>query len=513
MKKRFSFILVLSFFLFLILPIQAQAIAVYIDDLTLSSNCNEVSPEDYYWELNWEDNLPTRADDGTTFTESYYKLEAPCKVFNGDTFEVRITATDNVCNDYSFTATIADVWSLTDEVVGPPPIFTTVDSGSYYGGNDISVHPTGVWQKSYMLSTPGPFDHEIIFSAKDLGHCGGGHSWTTFVSGDVVVDPERGSDAEAPANSAPSATAGDDITITSQEQSATVINGSASDADDDELEYRWLDSGAVVQAYESVGFGGDASLDLSTLSTLSLGAHRLTLEVTDSEDSAVDSMVLTILNSPPTASPNGDGAVYNLNERLALSATVSDFDGDTLTYLWLDNGSALASGEVATRSGFPTRLPITFINGGLALGVHTMTLQVFDGTDTASASIEIEYVDTVPPTLAPTANPSELFPPNNDMHSVTVTSNAADNSGEQPFISASVTSNGGDASDYSIESIDQDTGTVELLLKAASDKGRAYTIVVEAQDASGNTASAAVTVGIKHDRRSSGKGLKKGHKK
>lgn len=410
MKKLLISFSILFLLLFLLIPTNSKAATVLIDDLTLTGDCaGEASPEDFFWEIGFNDEIISRDDVETISNESFYKLEAPCKVFFGDTFEVRITATDDVCNGSSFGATIADRWYLTDTLLSGPPVVTTVASGSFWS-NDINVYPSGVWQKSYMRPTPTPDNHDFAFGATDLGHCGGGHNWTGSVSEGTVVDPLR--------------------------------------------------------------------------------------------ESAV--------NSPPAITANGDGAIYNIFDRLVLSGTASDNEGEALRYLWLIDGSAVDSGSVGTNEGgAPVRLPLSIIGNGLSLGVHTITLQASDSENTVSTTIEIEYVDSTSPTLAPTSDTTELWPPNNDMLPVTITANASDNSGESVFISVEVASSSA-SGDYAIENIDQDTGVIDLLLKASSG---AYTVTIWAEDSAENTASASVVINVAENRSGSGKGLKKGHGK
>jgi hypothetical protein len=73
--------------------------------------------------------------------------------------------------------------------------------------------------------------------------------------------------------------------------------------------------------------------------------HTLTLEVTDGEETALDDMQLTILNSPPNASPNG-GGIFEINADVTLGGYVSDFDGDLLSYQWMEGAAVLFSGTV-----------------------------------------------------------------------------------------------------------------------------------------------------------------------
>lgn len=410
MKKLLISFSILFFLLFLVIPLNSNAATVLIDDLTLTGNCSgEASPENFYWELAFNDEIPARDDSGTFTNESFYTLEAPCKVFFGDTFEIRVTATDNNCNGNSFEGSIAGRWFLADTLLSGPPVVTIVASGNMFS-NDINVYPSGVWQQSYMRPTPSADNHDIAFNVTDLGRCGGGHNWTTFVHESVVVDPLRPSDE----------------------------------------------------------------------------------------------------NSPPDVYPTGEG-LYEMGDDLVLGGTVSDSDGDRLSYLWLVNNGAFASGNVqAAQNGASVLLPPSIEGGGLPVGVHTVTLTVSDGTNEVESSFEVEYADSAAPTLSPVSDTAELWPPNNDMLPVRIIANAADNSGVAPTISVEVTSNTGTGG-YSIENIDQDTGVIDLQLRASSEEGSGYTVTIEAVDGSGNTASADVVINVADNMRGSGKGLKKGH--
>jgi len=66
---------------------------------------------------------------------------------------------------------------------------------------------------------------------------------------------------------------------------------------------------------------------------------------------------------------------------------------------------------------------------------------------------------------------------------------------------------GGDGNtepDYYIDSVDDETGVIELRLRAersGKGQGRIYTIVITATDASGNQSVAQVQITASHDRR------------
>jgi hypothetical protein len=108
--------------------------------------------------------------------------------------------------------------------------------------------------------------------------------------------------------------------------------------------------------------------------------------------------------------------------------------------------------------------------------------------------------DTTPPTiLSVTASPNVLWPPNHKMVPVTITVNATDNVDPNPVSQiVAVKSNQAETSpDWVI------TGPLTLQLRAerSGEGARTYTITVRCSDASGNAATADVTVTVPHDQR------------
>ena len=74
--------------------------------------------------------------------------------------------------------------------------------------------------------------------------------------------------------------AGENIEIISEEQALTIVLGNATDPDEDDLRFRWLESTTVLQDWEDVGATGEAHLDLGTVPSLDIGQHTLTLDFT-----------------------------------------------------------------------------------------------------------------------------------------------------------------------------------------------------------------------------------------
>jgi len=317
-------------------------------------------------------------------------------------------------------------------------------------------------------------------------------------------------------NNAPSAQAGPDVSIYSSQVNATTIPGTATDEDaGDILQYRWLAGGTEVLPWTPAGAGGSCPLALAGKG-LGIGSHTLTLEVKDAETTVSSSMSLSIANTPPSVTANGSGT-YPSGWMVVLSGQAADFDGDSLTYTWLEGSAVLGSGMIATASGgAPVAIPDLNL-ANLNPGTHMITLQVNDGTNPAVVispllEVQVNYVDNVAPSLAPTVTPAILWPPNHQMVAVTVVANASDNSGQPVTLEALVkssepilgTGDGDTAPDWTDPVVDQVNGVITVNLRAeraGGGPGRTYTIVVKATDAAGNFSTAEVQVIVPHDKK------------
>lgn len=104
-------------------------------------------------------------------------------------------------------------------------------------------------------------------------------------------------------------------------QYSTVVEGTASDPDGDDLDYRWLEGETPLQGWQSVGANGEAFLDVATVDpSLDSGPHTLTLEVSDGEDVSSDEMVLTVLTPAMTLENIAD----------ELQSTMDSYSGTSL---------------------------------------------------------------------------------------------------------------------------------------------------------------------------------------
>lgn len=172
----------------------------------------------------------------------------------------------------------------------------------------------------------------------------------------------------------------------------------------------------------------------------------------------------------------------------------SDPDGDPLTYQWTWNGGS-ATGATPT---------IT-----LPLGTTTIQLVVNDGqVDSEPDYVDITIQDTTPPDISVTVDPEQLWPPNHKMVDISATVTVSDVCDENPtWQLLSITSNEPEASPGKKNSPDimgHEIGTpdTEFQLRAerlGTGTDRVYTIVYEAADASGNSATAEATVTVPHD--------------
>jgi len=291
----------------------------------------------------------------------------------------------------------------------------------------------------------------------------------------------------------------------------TTINGVATDQDQsDSLTYRWMKEGQLLTGWTPVGGSGECPLNMGMLS-LPIGTQTLTLEVSDGKTTTSDDMILTIENSAPHAAVTGTGRVP-IGTTVFLNGQVSDYDGDTLSYTWKEDGSVVCSGTVQTIAGGSVmNLPETCNLASLSLGEHVISLEANDGINLpVMSTMVLTIFDDISPTLHPTVDKAILWPPNHGMVYVTIKADSSDNSGQPVTLTASVLSNepidglgdGDIAPDWTTPVINQSTGSITLQLRAersGSGNGREYTVNITATDVSGNVSTAYVKIIVPHD--------------
>jgi hypothetical protein len=320
----------------------------------------------------------------------------------------------------------------------------------------------------------------------------------------------------------PAANAGPDVAIYTSEQSATTIVGTGGHTDPSAtIQYRWLDGEVVLPGWTPVGLFGMANLSLAEpVLPLGVGEHTLTLEVTDGDVTASDTMLLTVYNSPPNSQPSTVQTVEIGVGSVNLEGSVSDFDGDQVSYQWVVNGELVGSLNSLTASpggeGVGTELvsiaPADSDYSRFSLGENLVQLWVADGKDHGAytpvfGSVTVVFQDTTQPVVTATADSPILWPPSGELRPVTISATTRDNSGGPVQLGAVVTSNESDGSgesDWTEPVIDAATGTIVVNLRAerlATGDGRVYTVTVTATDESGNDSSVDVKIRVPHDRR------------
>ena len=105
--------------------------------------------------------------------------------------------------------------------------------------------------------------------------------------------------------------------------------------------------------------------------------------------------------------------------------------------------------------------------------------------------------DTTPPSLSLRADPAVLWPPNGKLRDVTISIDAADESGAPTVELMSVESDEPAAGDIQVVDLRHVRLRAE---RSRRGDGRTYTLTYRATDPAGNTTVAAVTVVVPHDR-------------
>jgi len=254
--------------------------------------------------------------------------------------------------------------------------------------------------------------------------------------------------------------------------------------------------------FENYGLSSQTSLGSgATLSvTLPLGAHAITLKVTDKsgESSTATTTVSVVDTTPPVldcvaALPavecQGAGGAH-----VAVTATAHD----------------LCGGVTVTNDHTP--------NGADASGPYLLgtTPVGFTATDAsghqATCSTAVTVRDTRPPTLTLHTDPTTLWPPNHEMIPVRVWWEAADlcdatGVGVQLVSATSgepddAAGNNDGATTGDIQGADSGTPDTALMLRSERDgrgSGRVYTLTYRAMDRSGNATPALATITVPHD--------------
>lgn len=367
--------------------------------------------------LNTTDLAGTASDpDGSVVTYEWLKISGPTAGTLSNTNMPAALASGLVQGVYQFSLTVTDdagatVSDTTTVTVNPAPnLAPTADAGT-----DIDIT---LPQNSVTFNGSGTDPDGTIVAymwAKVSGPAGGnitnGNTATATANNLTVgtylyrlmVTDNAGVTANDTLqvivhsngeNQAPTANAGNDITLTLPTNS-TSLSGSGTDADGTIVSYSWVEI-----AGPSTGTLSNATSATATASGLLQGVYQYELTVTDDDGATGKDTVQITINPantiPPVANAGNDFTIVLPTNNGTLNGSGTDADGTVVGYAWLKIAGP-ASGNITGANEAIASI------SGLSQGVYQYQLTVTDnagaiGRDTVQVSV------IVAPNLAPVAN-------------------------------------------------------------------------------------------------------------
>lgn len=239
-----------------------------------------------------------------------------------------------------------------------------------------------------------------------------------------------------------------------------------------------------------------------------------TFTVTASDGTRTETITITVVlvtpNEPPVANAGMDVTSECMAERH--STVVLDGSGSTdpdstagthddiVSFEWFEH-----FGEASqTLLGTGETLQVS-----LELGTHVITLRVTDSAGvTATDTITVNVVDTTPPEVSSSVQPSLLWPPNHrmvDVHSSVVVDDCTLTTVTLTSVTSNEPENGMGDGDTAPDILGAEIGSADAGFQVRAERsgggsGRVYTVVVTAVDEAGNSASGTSEVVVPHDR-------------
>jgi len=289
--------------------------------------------------------------------------------------------------------------------------------------------------------------------------------------------------------------------ISLRDVKATSISATISDQDHDSVYVQWKEDTRILKPWSLLHSSGKVTLNLSEINpSLGDGLHRVTLEVRDPHRTLKKEMILIIGNAPAVVNASGSG-IYKPGDDIKLNGYLSDLEGDTLNYRWVEGRATFFEGQVKTlRGGKPVSLPEHIFKGGLYEGLHHLTLIVEDpvtNKQITSSTIDIQVIDkTGMLALRPVADPALIWPPDGKMKDMVIHMNMSPSTKDM-IIKANVQMINPPSTDqidqplnFTIPSIDSKKKTIKLQLRAGSihdAQTREYAIEIQAINSQGYT--------------------------
>ncbi|MBI2300415.1 MAG: right-handed parallel beta-helix repeat-containing protein, partial [Armatimonadetes bacterium] len=285
-------------------------------------------------------------------------------------------------------------------------------------------------------------------------------------------------------NLPPTPSAGGAQTVEQTDRAGTPVTLDASgsyDADDDPLTFTWTEGETVL-----AGPTDQPTVEV----TLQLGAHTITLTVTDAGGlSATDEVTVTVVDTTPPA----------LHAPVDVTAEQTDHAGTPV-----DIGQATAPDNCDAYPTVTDDAPAVF-----PLGSTIVTWTATDASGNTTTSTQHVFVaDTTPPTFALSVLQPTLWSPDHKLLLAATVTDVADVCDADPAVDIQVTSNEaingpGDGNTDPDWRVDQVDGVWQVWLRAERDgggTGRLYHVQATVTDDSGNEASQTVIIVAPHDK-------------
>ncbi len=190
----------------------------------------------------------------------------------------------------------------------------------------------------------------------------------------------------APANIPPVANAGNDVSVTLPQNSAS-LNGSGTDADGSITTYNWTKIAGPTQFLISNPNSAQTSVN-----NLVQGVYRFRLLVTDNNGATgADTVTVTVNAALPPNTPPVANAGTNINLTLPINNTTltgsgTDADGTVVSYMW-----AKVSGPASCTFGTQYQQQTTISN--LTEGIYAFELRVIDNSGSSGRDTVLVVVN------------------------------------------------------------------------------------------------------------------------
>ncbi|UII25518.1 PKD domain-containing protein [Fulvivirga maritima] len=368
------------------------------NSLSITANATDADGtiESYQWTLLSGPNSPNISGSSTATVSLDNLIEGTYSL------EITVTDNDNLSASRQITITV-----LPEPANIPPTANAGPNREITLPQNTISINGSGSDSDGEIVSyewnqESGPNTADISDpNAEDItldNLIEGTYSFILTVTDD---DGDTGSDAvtvtvfPTPANSPPSANAGNNRTITLPTSSIT-INGSGEDSDGTIVSYSWAQNSGPNTP-------GNSGLNQSSLSLTNLieGVYTFSLTVEDDDgDTDSDQITITVLpvppNSPPNANAGSDQEITLPTSTTTISGQGTDSDGSVTDYLW-EQVQGPNTATIDDNSASQINV------SNLIEGVYTFSLTVTDDDGDESSDEMVLTVLPIPPNDPPTA--------------------------------------------------------------------------------------------------------------